>query len=236
MEGSDCTVNPSTFHHINPAYITDPDVDGKSVETYLGSGSFSIVKLQLYRGIKVAVKHFRAGSLQEDVLNEAKILSSLCHPNLPYLFCVCISTKPHRLVMQFHGVGGETVTVSRELCRQNKIVNSMEWLLLCSQLLDAIDHLHRCVGIIHNDIKGDNVLLSDIIICSSQSTTKYQAVLIDFGKATKAGSGRTYRSQADEIRENFCRYAHLAPEVLTGESKQTMKGDIYSVGVLLKST
>ena len=233
-KASHYTANPSSFHHINPVYITDPGVDGKSAETYLGSGSFSIVKLQVYRGIKVAVKQFRAGSLQEDVLNEAKILNSLCHPNLPFLFGVCISTKPHRLVMQFHGVGDKTATIAGEICRQSKTISTKEWLILCYQLFDAIDYLHRCVSIIHNDIKGDNVLITDTMICSHSLTSKYQVVLIDFGKATTVGSGRSYQLHADEIREHMGRYAYLAPDVLTGETKQTTKSDIYSVGVLLK--
>ena len=228
---SNCTVNPLSLHHIIPAYITDPDVDGKPVETHLGIGSFSIVKLQVYRGIKVAVKQFCAGSLQKDVLNEAAILSSLCHPNLQFLFGVCISTKPHRLVMQFHGVEDKTVTFSGELCRQNDAIITNEWLVLCHQLLDAIDYLHRHASITHNDIKGNNVLLSDTMICLLPSTTKFH---IDFGKATKIGSGRRYRLQADEIREHMSQYAHLAPEIITGETRQTAKGDIYSVGVLLK--
>ena len=96
----------------------------------------------------MAVKQFCADSLQKDVLNEAAFLSSLCHPNL--LFCVCISTKPHRLVMQFHGVGDKTVTFSGELCRQNDAIIANEWLVLCHQLVDAIDYLHRHASITHN--------------------------------------------------------------------------------------
>ena len=227
-------VNPSALHHINPAYITDLKVEGKPVETHLGSGSFSIVKLQVYRGIRVAVKQFRSGSFKEDVLNEARTLSSLCHPNLPFLFSVCTSVKPYLLVMQFHGVGNETITISREISRHNKIINGKEWLTLCCQLFDAIDYLHRSVGIIHNDIKGDNVLLSDTIMCSYPLTCKFQVILIDYGKATRAGSGRIYRSvPAEEIQKDLNRYAHWAPEVIRGETRQTTKSDIYSVGVLL---
>ena len=44
---SHCTVNPSSLHHIDSAYITDPDVNRKPVETHLGIGYFSIVKLQV---------------------------------------------------------------------------------------------------------------------------------------------------------------------------------------------
>ena len=79
------------IRQIDPMYLIHPrsSDDGKPTETYLGSGSFSIVRLQIYHGIKVVVKQFRACSFKDDVAKEAKFLTGLCHPNLPYVFGVC---------------------------------------------------------------------------------------------------------------------------------------------------
>ena len=74
---------PSTtdIPQINPAMLTNLT---EGLDNYIGRGSFGIVKLQLYRGIYVAVKQFLPRTFIDDVLNEAKCLMKLSHPNLPH--------------------------------------------------------------------------------------------------------------------------------------------------------
>ena len=43
-------------HEIDPEYLLDPILEGKRCELYIGRGSFSVVRLQTYRDIVVAVK------------------------------------------------------------------------------------------------------------------------------------------------------------------------------------
>lgn len=86
---------------IDPAMLKDPvNADGQSTETYIGRGSFAVVKLQTYRGFNVAVKKFLPSTVQADVQREAKVLARFCHPYLPMLFGVVTSTAPYRIVMQ----------------------------------------------------------------------------------------------------------------------------------------
>ena len=83
-------------HHlreIDPSRLANPIQGGKSVEKYLGRGSFSVVRLQMYRGIKVAVKVFLPHSFRSDVQNEATLLEQLCHPNSPDVFGICTTVK-----------------------------------------------------------------------------------------------------------------------------------------------
>ena len=68
------------IHEIDEALLSDPIIGGEKKEHYLGRGSFGIVKLQVYRGIHVAVKELLPRSVKEDVKNEAQILARLCHP------------------------------------------------------------------------------------------------------------------------------------------------------------
>ena len=63
-----------------------------------------MVKLQLYRGIYVAVKEFLPRSVKEDVKSEAEIFASLCHPFLPYLFGICTAAKPLQLSCNIMGL------------------------------------------------------------------------------------------------------------------------------------
>lgn len=79
-------------------------MDGEQKSVYLGRGSFAIVKAQMYRGIKVAVKEFLPRCVKDDVLQEAAILSHLCHLYLPLLLRISSCAQPLRCIMQFHGV------------------------------------------------------------------------------------------------------------------------------------
>ena len=63
---------------INPAMLIDLSED---LITYVGRGSFGIVKLQLYHGIYVAVKQVLPRTFISDVIAEAKCLMKLSHPN-----------------------------------------------------------------------------------------------------------------------------------------------------------
>ena len=144
---------------INPEMLYNPVIDGTIKEVYLARGCFGIVCLKLYRSLQVAVKQFLPCSLISDIKNEAMILGSLCHPYLPLLFGVCIKSQPYQIVMQYYGLKDHDVsTFQKELHLSN--FSASVWLMLCSQLTEAVDYLHAEANILHNDIKGDNVLIT----------------------------------------------------------------------------
>ena len=92
------------MHEINEALLSDPKSKHEKEKYYLGRGCFGIVKLQLYRGIYVAVKEFLPHSVKDDVKNEARLLAQLCHPYLPYLFGVTLlKVSPIVLSCNFMG-------------------------------------------------------------------------------------------------------------------------------------
>ena len=53
--------------------------------------------------------------------------------------------------------------------------------------MSAVEYLHHGAHLLHNDIKGNNVLLTDAVMVSP-SVSNHQVVLIDFGKATPIAS------------------------------------------------
>ena len=229
-------------HEIDETFLSDPIVNQDP--HYLGRGSFGVVKLQIYRGIHVAVKELLPHSLKEDVRNEAHILAQLCHPYLPYLFGICIRTLPYRIVMQYHGILDESypfaLTVHCELHYPKRGLISIEWLVICGQLLEAVDYLHTKVNILHNNIKGDNIVIGKVkssFTCTSShinpSDQHYQILLVDFGKATKIDNGKLYSLNAIEKDEYRMKFPHIAPEVIESESKQTTYSDMFSVGGIL---
>ena len=68
------------INYIDPDTIKDPLVAGVPQPVYLGRGSFGIVRLQIYRGIDVAVKELLPRAMLTDLMHETQILASLCHP------------------------------------------------------------------------------------------------------------------------------------------------------------
>jgi len=87
--------------------------------------------------------------------------------------------------------------------------------LLTERLCEAVVYLHR-IGIIHGDIKPDNILLDDA----------GQPYLTDFGscQSTKAkeASGQVVGTAA-----------YLAPEVVRGDEKLSIHSDLYAIGATL---
>ena len=207
------------------------DIDD-SDSSYVGRGSFGLVKAQRYRGILVAVKEFLPRTLAEDVMHEAQILASLCHPYIPCLLGVCMSAKPFRLVMQFEGhvvdgvPKGLTLLDLLDSKSGMQVISCVEeWILVCVQLAEVLSYLNNDANILHNDIKSDNILIAKI-----SSVSEYQVILADFGKATQRSEGKHYHLSLIEQAEYTRKYTHLAPEVINGESRQSIYSDIISYG------
>lgn len=81
----------------------------ESTAEYLGEGRFGTCSLKLFCHFKVCIKEFKKPN-SNALINKANILSKFHHPNLPYLFGVCIGDNPS-LVISFHGIDNECVTL-----------------------------------------------------------------------------------------------------------------------------
>lgn len=231
---SQYSTGTSTYiHQINPSSLTDIDV---MTTPYIARGSFSLVKVQKYRDILVAVKEYLPRTISDDVFHEARLLSSLCHPFVVCLLGICLSQKPYCLVTQFEGVIVDGIpklltlfVVLHDKHQCSVITTVREWLIIGVQLMEALRYLHYDAGVLHNDIKTDNILLSN----SSTSDSKYQAVLVDFGKATYLTEAKRLTLSDHEQIEYTRKYTHLAPEIISGEAKQSIFSDIFSAGGIL---
>ena len=214
---------------IDDSLLHDP-IDS---QTYLGQGSFAVVKLKLFRGVHVAVKELQPHTLLADVRKEAHTLAQLCHPFLPYLFGVCTATQPYKIIMQFHGIGNSmtSLTLHRAIMTR-KITDSYAWFGLSIQFMQALSYLHDNVKILHNDIMSSNILLTD---STTENPKLYiQIILIDFGKATQISNDQKYHLSDSDKAEYATKYPHIAPEVLNGLTARTVASDIYSAGRIMQ--
>ena len=148
-----------TLPLIDRSMLTNPTQYGSNArdkDVFVGRGSFGIIKFQQYRGIQVAVKEFLPHTRAESVRHEASILLKLSHPYVPLLLGICTSEHPFIMVMQYHGIDGRCVTLYKELTQRVAIPSGayQSWIILCSELAEAIRYLHDDVNIIHNDLKS----------------------------------------------------------------------------------
>lgn len=141
----------------------------------LGEGTFAKCILGTYKGIQVAVKFFKGRPSWTTVHNEANMMLKIpSHPGIPMFIGLFTSHHPYLLVTKFHHDAGKSITY-RDFLKKCKKQHNNTLCHLLYTLLDAIIHLHQS-GILHNDIKGNNVLVE-------RSSEGKRCILIDFGKA-----------------------------------------------------
>jgi serine/threonine protein kinase len=131
------------------------------------------------------------------------------------------------MVTQFHGVNGKCVT----LTNAHKTPMWTELTQLARIFIDiseALKYVHD-KGFLHNDIKGDNVIITGTQILN------FHPVLIDFGKCRRIEDAKQYSLNKQEQKHHRNRYWHIAPELVSGTHKQSYKSDVYSFGVMMKS-
>ena len=147
---------------------------------------------------------------------EARAVAKLTHPDLVNVFDQGEDGPFVFLVMEL--VDGGSL---RELLRERGPMPPHAALSVMEPVLTALSVAHT-TGMIHRDIKPDNVLIS----------ANHQVKLADFGlvRAVSTGSGEAARTSA--TGQVIGTVAYLSPEQVQGHSLGAAS-DVYSAGVLL---
>jgi eukaryotic-like serine/threonine-protein kinase len=151
---------------------------------------------------------------------EAKLASSLDHPNICTIYDLDEVDGVHFIAMQF--VEGKNV---RQLVA-GRPLELKTALLIGLQVADALAAAHSR-GIIHRDIKSGNVMV----------TSSGQVKVLDFGLAkllddTEAVTAGIHRTELTEVGVPYGTATYAAPEQARGD-RVDKRADIFSLGVLL---
>ena len=152
---------------------------------------------------------------------EARLASSLDHPNICTIFDLDEAEGLHFIAMQY--VEGRNV---RQLVGGHPL-ELKSALLIAIQVTDALAAAHSR-GIIHRDIKSGNVMV----------TPSGQVKILDFGLAkllddTDDSSRSTiHRTDLTEVGVPYGTATYAAPEQARGD-RVDKRADIFSTGVLL---
>ena len=151
---------------------------------------------------------------------EAKLASSLDHPNICTIYDLDEVDGLHFIAMQF--VEGKNV---RQLVA-GRPLELKTTLLIGLQVAEALAAAHSR-GIIHRDIKSGNVMV----------TSLGQVKVLDFGLAklldeTEAATTGIHRTELTEVGVPYGTATYAAPEQARGD-RVDKRADIFSLGVLL---
>ncbi|MBQ3141623.1 MAG: Stk1 family PASTA domain-containing Ser/Thr kinase [Clostridia bacterium] len=194
-------------------------LDGRyELREIIGLGGMAVVyqAYDLKEERMVAVKLLKEEYLANDEFRrrfktEYKAISVLSHPNIVKIYDVCLGDRLQYIVMEL--VDGITL---KEYIEQQKVLGRRESLHFLSQLLSALAHAHD-KGIIHRDIKPQNILLT------SNGCIK----VTDFGIA------RFSRATSDTMTDKAIGSVHyISPEQAKGDNVDG-RADLYSAGVIL---
>ncbi|MBK8977392.1 MAG: serine/threonine protein kinase [Planctomycetes bacterium] len=197
----------------------------------LGRGGMGVVfeGVQEFLERRVAVKVI-AADLASDEFNarfrrEAQILAGLKHPNIVTCFDSGVTDDGLcYMVMEFVDGPGTL----RQWTTEHGPLSCGLALDTCGSLADALDHAWS-LGIIHRDVKPENVLFQQIDDTSAQRG-RFRLVpkLIDLGIAR--ASDRAQLTQAGMVVGTM---ATMAPEQIEFPAEVDYRADIYGLGCVL---
>ncbi|PTQ87885.1 serine/threonine protein kinase [Agitococcus lubricus] len=194
-------------------------IPGYTIIRELGRGGMATVYLAIQESfgrqvaLKVMAPHLAAESgFPERFDSEAKMVASLSHPHIVTVYDVGSFNNYHYLAMEYH-TGGD---LSERIDRQDITPNNA--LRITKQLADALGLAHS-KGVVHRDIKPDNVLFR---------AHNDDAILTDFGIARNMQA----ESHLTQVGSTVGTPKYMSPEQARG-MKVDGRADLYSLGVML---
>eukprot|EP00331_Platyophrya_macrostoma_P021053 CAMPEP_0176468890 /NCGR_PEP_ID=MMETSP0127-20121128/39413_1 /TAXON_ID=938130 /ORGANISM="Platyophrya macrostoma, Strain WH" /LENGTH=665 /DNA_ID=CAMNT_0017862647 /DNA_START=178 /DNA_END=2175 /DNA_ORIENTATION=+ len=213
-------VSALPFFMLSKAQLAEQDLEGWRMLKMLGKGSFGAVYEALLQcGRTVCVKVIELGAITDGtelakLRSEIALMKRLHHPNIVQ-YHGCLEDKAKNTInifMEF--VTGGTLNSFVKKFKSIPLPLIRSWTL---QIMCGVKYLHDC-GIVHRDIKGDNVLVSNDGVIK----------LADFGcsKSIDDVCSKTHGCQTMVGTPYW-----MAPEVIKCDAGgYGMKSDIWSVG------
>jgi len=190
------------------------------VSHLLGRGGMGAVYLAHETALErdVAIKVLQTGHAasqkeRERFRREARTAARLSHPNIVPLHTFAEVDETSFFVMGY--VRGESL--SSRIKRLGRL-DQEEARKILIEISEALEYAHK-LGIVHRDIKPDNVLIDD---------ETGRAMLTDFGVSKVVGAGETMTAEGSLIGTPH----YMSPEQAEGKREIDHRSDLYSLGVM----
>ena len=195
-------------------------IPGYTLKRKIGQGGMAAVFLATQEsfGREVALKIMmpalaKEPDFAERFMREARTMAQLAHPHIIVVHDVGNSDQLYYYAMAHH-TGGDLTH-----CIRGGGVTPQEALRITRELADALAYAHE-QGIVHRDIKPDNVLFRD---------RDNAAILTDFGIAKNLNNEI---NQLTQVGSAVGTPKYMSPEQARGQ-KVDGRSDLYSLGVVL---
>jgi len=197
------------------------NIPGFEILEKLGEGGMATVwkahQLSLDRVVAIKVLSSRMTNDAGDVQRfqaEAQQAAKLKHPGIIQVYDANVLDGVYYFIMEY--VAGYTVG---EWVRRKGVLTEANALLVAEALADALDYAWRSAGMIHCDIKPDNVMID------GDGTLK----LADLGLS------RSFRGKdgGESTGEIMGTPAYVSPEQAVDAPDLDCRADIYSLGAML---
>ncbi|KAH7432985.1 hypothetical protein KP509_07G049400 [Ceratopteris richardii] len=148
-----------------------------------------------------------------DIYKEISIMKELDHPNIVKLIEVIDDSDCDRLYMILEYVKGGCILKGPDSTGGIPEATARKYL---RDIVTGLRYLHSC-GIIHGDIKPENLLIND----------SGQVKICDFGVSQR------FEGNNDELRCSPGTQVFTAPECITGATYHGRAADVWALGVTL---
>lgn len=208
-----------------------PEFAGYEVHELVGEGSFGSVyrasDQTLDREVAIKVLSTSAPSgvaipPRERLLNEARSLARVSHRNVPVIYSVLEAPEIDRLAIVIEFIRGRRLS---EILEQRGPFGEHEAAEIGIELCKALGAIHGA-GLIHRDIKTDNILREDFPREDLREKSR-RVVLTDFGLSVAINEIETLDRRRVAGSPLF-----MAPEQIRGDEMGPWT-DIYGLGVTL---
>lgn len=215
-----------------PMIQTGQQIEHYRIDDLISEGGMGTVyratDVNLMRPVAVKVMH---GELADDpvfqgrFLQEARAAARLDHPSIVRVYHFGREQGQLYIVMEL--IEGVSLgAYLRQLAKVNQVVRLEETLTLIAQAADALGYAHR-QGVIHRDVKPDNILVRRIEHPDRPGDPPLRAVLTDFGLAKLI---ETESETQTGLMMGTLPY--MSPEQVL-DLPTDGRSDIYSLGVVL---
>ncbi|MES2177947.1 MAG: serine/threonine-protein kinase [Gemmatimonadota bacterium] len=191
------------------------------IDAQLGRGGMAVVYAATHNSTRqrVAIKVLppqlasTVAAARERFVREARLAAALIHPGIVPVHAAAIKDDIAYFVMAL--VEGESL--AQRLMREPRL-STADARLLLAEIADALRCAHSA-GVMHRDIKPDNILIED---------PTGRAMLSDFGIARVLDD--TARLTREDVIVGTPEY--MSPEQARGDADIDHRADIYSLGIV----